>query len=493
MIFPGDPKYVCGKGYGCNEWAKFFPRVGIAFDPGGDGKMAIRASYGMSGDRSHMFFPNQMSFGPPFADRVSLSNVNLSNLWGTFPGVPGFSPAGKNPMAALAQVAAIGNTAKDAPFPTAGFYVNNVEDLHHSKPMYVNMWNLSVQRQVGTWLLTANYVGNSTIHMNSSTTANPAVFLGLGPCTLNVVQANGTVAPQNYSTCSTTANENFRRVLYLQDPLKGQFYANIAQELNGGTASYEGLYLSANKALTHGVSMSTNYTWSHCISDVYDQQPSGNGLVRPDNRRAYRGNCTVGVADARHFFALNMVANMPKFANKALGIVASNWQLAPILQLKSGNFMSITSGTDRALTTAFSATGGQGQTGNQLLADVYAPSKAATCAPCITYLNKDAFSIPALGTYGNMAYGTVQGPGLIQLNLALSRTFPIRENRTLQLRAEAFNLPNHLNPLIPAANQNLNSALFGIANQDQSGIAGQVSGTTSGDYRVIQFALKLVF
>ena len=276
VIFPGDPNYVCGKGYGCNEWAKFFPRVGLAFDPKGDGKMAIRASYGMSGDRSHMFYPNQMSFGPPFADRVSLSNVNLSNLWGTFPGVPGFSPAGKNPMAALAAVVGIGSTAKDAPFPTAGFYVNTVEDLdHNSKPMYVNLWNLSVQRQIGTWLMTANYVGNSTIHMNSSTTANPAVFLGLGPCTLNVVQANGTVAPQNYPVCSTTANENFRRVLYRQDPLKGQYFANIAQDLNGGTASYNGLYVSANKALSHGVSMSANYTWSHCISDVYDQQPSG--------------------------------------------------------------------------------------------------------------------------------------------------------------------------------------------------------------------------
>jgi len=35
--------------------------------------------------------------------------------------------------------------------------------------------------------------------------------------------------------------------------------------------------------------------------------------------------------------------------------------------------------------------------------------------------------------------------------------------------------------------------LFGIINTDQSGIAGQISGVTSGDYRVIQFALKLVF
>jgi len=35
--------------------------------------------------------------------------------------------------------------------------------------------------------------------------------------------------------------------------------------------------------------------------------------------------------------------------------------------------------------------------------------------------------------------------------------------------------------------------LFGTINTDQSGIAGQIAGTTSGDYRVIQLALKLVF
>ena len=92
-----------------------------------------------------------------------------------------------------------------------------------------------------------------------------------------------------------------------------------------------------------------------------------------------------------------------------------------------------------------------------------------------------------------MRYGTVLGPGLIQLNMGVSRTFPLGEKRTIQLRGEAFNLPNHLNPLILPANLNLNSALFGAATADQSGIAGQVGGVTSGDYRVIQLALKLVF
>ncbi len=491
VVFPGDPNYVCGKSYACSKWLNFFPRVGFAFDPVGDGKMTIRASYGMQGDRTHMFYPNQMSFGPPFANRVSLSGTSFSDPWLSFPGVPGFSPPGKNPMPAFKGIVGIGSSSKDAPFPTAGFYVNTVENLDKDfKQMVVHLWNLSIQRQVGSWLLTANYIGNSTIHLNTSTTANPAVFLGLGACALNVVQANGSVAPQNYTTCSTTANENFRRVLYLKDPLTGQYFANIAQALNGGTAGYNGLYLSANKALTHGVSMLTNYTWSHCISDPYDQQPSGNGQTPPGNRRAYRGNCTVGNADVRHYFTLNMVVNTPKFSNTTLQKVLSNWQVAPILQLKSGNFLSIVAGTDRALTTA------AGQTANQVLPDVYSLNKGKACAnvtPCLEFLNKDAFQIPAPGTYGTMRYGTVQGPGLIQLNVALSRTFGIGEKRTLQLRGEAFNLPNHLNPLITAANLSLNSAQFGRATADQSGISGQIGGVTSGDYRVIQLALKLAF
>ena len=112
-------------------------------------------------------------------------------------------------------------------------------------------------------------------------------------------------------------------------------------------------------------------------------------------------------------------------------------------------------------------------------------------------LNPAAFAIPALGTYGNLGYNNIKGPDTIQLNMALSRIFPIREKISVQIRAEAFNLPNLLNglasngaggtaPTIGA----LNSPLFGAVTQDISGNNGLTNG---GDPRIIQFAAKLVF
>jgi hypothetical protein len=81
--------------------------------------------------------------------------------------------------------------------------------------------------------------------------------------------------------------------------------------------------------------------------------------------------------------------------------------------------------------------------------------------------------------------------------MALSRTFPIKEKKNFQLRAEAFNLPNHLNPSVPGgatAGANASSAALNAGSFGQ--IAGDISGTSglsAGDYRVVQFALKFNF
>jgi hypothetical protein len=77
---------------------------------------------------------------------------------------------------------------------------------------------------------------------------------------------------------------------------------------------------------------------------------------------------------------------------------------------------------------------------------------------------------------------------MIQLNVALSRSFHVwGEKRILQVRADAFNLPNHLNPSNPVSN--FSSSTFGQILSDVSGN----NGLDAGDPRIIQLAMKFVF
>ena len=77
-----------------------------------------------------------------------------------------------------------------------------------------------------------------------------------------------------------------------------------------------------------------------------------------------------------------------------------------------------------------------------------------------------------------MGIRNIQLPGSIRIDMGLTRKFRIREKQTVEFRAEAFNLPNHLNPGNP--NTTLSNLNFG---KIQSSL----------DERVMQFALKYVF
>jgi hypothetical protein len=475
LVFPGDPQYTSGKYINGPVWDKFFPRVGLAWDPEGKGNMTIRAAYGMYGDRAMMLAGTAMYFSTPFGNTVSVQGANLTDPWAGQPG--------GNPLPSLAAMQGVGVYSHDIKFPLFGTYVTTAMQNFH--PVYMNQWNLSVQRQIGQdWLLTANYVGNSTIHMISSENINPAVHFsnGTNVCTLpNGLMITG---PTGGTQCSTVANQQSRRVLSLQNPVQGQYYSSIGNIDDGGTASYEGLFLSAQKRMSRGLSAQVNYTLSHCISDVYQDNPGSAGVSPPNNRRQFRSNC-LGI-DRRQVFGLNLVATTPQFYNPALRILGSNWQVAPILSISSAQFFSVYAGTDRALTTVLN------QPPDLVNPSAIYPQHQTSS----NWINASAFAPAAPGTYGNLGYNSMKGPGTFQLNLALSRNFTIREHQTIQLRAEAFNLPNHVNLSIPGlmsnnrgGNVTLTAPNFGQITNDISGN----SGLLGGDYRVIQLALKLMF
>jgi hypothetical protein len=452
LTFPGDPSYTPGRSVENNRMLKFAPRIGIVWDPKGDGKMTIRSAYGIFNDRESAFSLNFIAQDAPFGGSITASNPTLPNPW--------INQAGGNPFPIAVN--------KNYIFGQNGNVVTHPLD---QQPTYLQQWNLSLQRQMGkSWLLTANYLGNHTVHLLSSVQQNYGVNLGQGACTLKQV-VGGVVQSVAQPVCTTAANLTLRRVTYLQNPLQGQFYSGIAAVDDGATASYNALYLAAQKRVSQGFSVQANYTWSHCIGDIFDTQTGAAGAAVagiPGNREALRSNC--GTSDIRHLFNLSMVAATPRFSNRPLRMVATGWQVSPIVRIQSGTEFTVTAGIDTALSGVSTA----GETANLVDASAIYPANKNYS----NWLSRSAFATPPNGTYGNLGLNNIKGPGSFTLDMSLVRSFPIRERMSLQIRGEAFNLPNHVNFNSPTAA--LNSNLFGII-------------TTAGDPRIIQLAVKFLF
>ena len=446
FFFDTDPGFPGRSGVN-NQWLNFSPRLGIAWDPKGDGRTSIRLSGGTFYDYPTALYRRDTTTLPPWNPRTQLTSVNFDKPWANYPGGDPFPiPSGPN-------------LPKDIPWQP----FNGVTTADYDSPnMRVGQWNLSVQRQIGSdWLVSASYLGNATRHMWTTRPINAPVFMGVGACTINGVQ---------YATCSTTANINQRRRFYLENPVTGQYFGVIHKIDTGGTASYNGLLLSVQRRLSRGITASANYTWSHCITDIWQeaaQSPNLDaGWSDPTNRRFDRGNCVTSATDRRQVFTFSGVAETPRFSGAALRMIGSGWRVSPLVKILSGDFLSVTTSQDRMLN------GMASQRVNQLIGNPYGDRTVRN------FLNPAAFTLPATGTLGNSGKSAIAGPGTWQFDMALSRTFQVRESQTVEFRAEAFNVTNSLRMMDPVTNFN-------------SGAFGQV--IASLDPRIMQFALKYFF
>jgi carboxypeptidase family protein len=456
-IFPGDSQYTAGNGAENSTWSRTVPRVGLVWDPEGSGRMTIRASYGMFTDRQHLFYLDAFANDAPYGDTVTTGAVNFSNPWTAIP----------NPFPYV--------LTKASGFPLAAGIVTHQLD---ARPTYLHQWNLSVQRQFGAnWLVSANYVGNSTIHLWTGNQENPAIYIPGTSCA---------IAGVTYSPCSSLTNTNQRRALNLENPTQGKYFGSVQQQDSGGTASYEALYFAVLRRLDHGVTVQANYTWSHCISDLENTElgTAGPLYVVPSERRIDRSNCVL--SDQRQVANISVVAQTPRFSGRALRMVASDWQVSAIINAKSAQFFTVTTGVDNALS-------GQANQRPNLLAGTspFAASAACAPAPCVQWATSTAFASPATGTYGNLGAFNLAGPRVLQFDVALVRAFRIREKQTFQVRGEAFNILNRVNLATPVAT--LNSSNFGQITADISGPQAGGLVASSGDPRIVQLALKFVF
>ena len=452
LIYPGDPGFLGQKGIN-NQWRNFAPRFGLAWDVQGDGRTSIRASYAyayafVSGD-----WRDTYNGHPPFGHRVTLSSPagGLDDPWRGFPGGNPF-PYTLDP---------------NVVFPPSGIFVSVPYDL--TTPS-TGSWNLNLQRQVGTdWVLSASYLGSKTTHIWTAKPINSAVFVP-GNCQAGQF---GLTAP---GPCSTAQNINARRKFTLERPADGLFLGQMAAMDAGGTQTYHGMVLSVQRRAARGVTVNTNYTWSHCIGPYATLTAMGPHIddvyTNPNDREFDYGNCDT---DRRHVLNLTGVAETPQFANTTLRRIATGWRFSGIYKWSSGAPLNVLAGSDRALSGAHRPPNGT-QRANQILEEPYGDKSGR---PRTNWLNPRAFAQPALGTLGNYGRNSVQGPVTWAFDVALSRGFRIRENQILEFRADAFNLTNSFRPVSPATNFNsLNT--FGIIRD-------------SLDPRILQFALKYVF
>jgi hypothetical protein len=442
MVMSGDSAAPGNGKFMFDRLAHFVPRLAFAWDPRGDGMMVVRAAYGMFADLPPMWTFYGNGAGSPWNGTTSLTNPTFSDPWNTPSATYTTGYPGGNPLPA--------SFTTSTPFQLNGAYDNLRQN---AKSTYIHQWNLSIQRQVGqNWLFAANYMGNEDVHL-------------WGP----QIQMNYSV----YAPGANTGNVTQRKILTLLNSDQGKYYNAIGDLEDGGTGSYNAMLLTVQRRRARGLTIQGNYTYSHCIGDGVVSQP-GSGGITPDLRRYNRSNCS---GDRTHIVNLSTVVESPRFANSLMQKLFSRWQLSGILKLMSGTSFRVSSGID----TTFTGTTDNGRA-NQVLADAYLPNKNKD-----GWLNKLAFVAPTQATgicstvtlscgYGNAAQ--LRGPGLINLDLGLTRRFQVREGQSLEFRAEAFNAPNHVNPMNPSSA--LNSQTFG-------------KSVAAADPRIMQLALKYVF
>lgn len=203
---------------------------------------------------------------------------------------------------------------------------------------------------------------------------------------------------------------------------------------------------------------------------------------------AYDSEANYGLAfhDVRHNLVFAANYELPLGKDKKWGsdwsgvtdALLGGWKVSAIFQARTGFPITVQNSNRRSLQGTRSpewpnCVGNPVPANQSITSDPNAPSNTK-------WLDLAAFQVPALGTFGNCGIGIATAPGYSNIDASLSKRFKVGGSRSLEFRAEAFNVLNHPNFGPPGRDINTPST-FGI-----------ITGTV-GSPRVVEFVLKFYF
>lgn len=441
VVFPGDPGVSAG--IAKNYYKGWMPRVGIAWDPTGDGRWSIRAGYGI--------FYDPFSNGANIAATMAVSatpwvqfhqmtgNINFAN---PYQGRPTPQP---NMFARPTTMLAMDPTAR---------------------PPYAQDWNFSIQRALyKDYVLEVRYVGTKGTRLPRSVEGNPAIY---GP--------------------GATASNADRRRLYANcAPNGGPCQLATAATLQYGmNSTYHSAQVSFSHRFAAGVGFNLSYWFSKSLDYLSGmnlnltsaQALAGeNDLAQdPFNLRAEHGP---SLFDATHRFVASGLWEIP-FGRNTHGIARAllhGWQLNSIVTANSGTPFTVYDSANVALQASSPPISGYSASRPHVVSN---PNQGVHTVEA--WVSRSHFQRlnPATqaGQFGNAGRNIVRGPSLVNMDLSLVKNFSLTEKTRLQFRAECFNVANHANFGLPIAD--LASPNFGRI-------------LTAGPARLTQFALKVIF
>lgn len=425
----------------------FEPRLGFAWSA--SDRLVFRGGYGISQYMEGTGANLRLPLNPPFFYE---SNVNYDRTTGAGSASSGFADLvpGTTPS---------GNVRAYDP---------------ELRPQFSQQWNVFVEYRVTDGMSAqVGYVGHYADNLVTPTEGNQALP-GVGDP-------------------ATWAAKNTRRPLYQEQPL----ITTIATTTSLSGSRYNALQASIRQRATSGLEFLASYTLGKTRTNnrgfygVFGG--SGPQGVTSATEGAYWQNtydpdAEWGPAfhDVRHNFIFSASYELPFGHGRSHGsdwsgvtnAILGGWKVGGIFQARTGLPVTVIDGRNRSL---------QGERGAErpnCVGDWKPSNQSVTpdtsAPPDSRWLNINGFEAVPLGTFGNCSVGVARAPGYSGIDLVLSKSFPMGGQRSLEFRAEAFNLLNHPSFGPPARDISVPNTF------------GTITSTISAP-RVIEFALKFYF